>query len=183
MTQRNLTLEDLARLITNRDNPKTMDFYFWRFMGLADTDNFINNMQVLSNGEFEVLLKSNAKTLAAAFSLTDSVVNFNVYYRGLNNTKNTANKPSLFFVMSMFPEKVFPKCRDIKIMSSRTYYELLVNPRAGETTTISTPSGYSYSRLEPDLREEKKYLVAYSRSKWLRRGKLNINEESEKTPA
>ena len=92
MTQRNLTLEDLARLITNRDNPKTMDFYFWRFMGLADTDNFINNMQVLSNGEFEVLLKSNAKTLAAAFSLTNSVVNFNVYYRGLNNTKNTARR-------------------------------------------------------------------------------------------
>lgn len=34
MVARQFSAEDIIRMLTNRDNPKTMDYYFMRFLGV-----------------------------------------------------------------------------------------------------------------------------------------------------
>jgi hypothetical protein len=160
MYDRPYTLDDLTRLLVNRDNPKTMDYYIFRLLNLTYKD-----LGVDFDGQFKFnMFSSNpyiSKSMTMCFRHSDRL---SLSYKSL-------------VVLPMFDKHKFPKCRSIKIVSSSVFYVDMINPNRGQTEEIQTYGGFKFLRAQPDYLSFKKYYVCYAHGKWERRGELKVKKD------
>lgn len=157
-----LNKHDMARMIGNTDNPKTMDYYTMRILDVS-CNGFIN-----SAGNLNFSIRSQAARASAALELAESIE---------GNTK----RGQLFFVLDVFADNLLPKSRLLRIIRNRSLPVMINNPLAGSTREIKYTSGYIAKHIEPDLIHEYKRLVLYCRNAWDRRSELKIKKEPDAT--
>lgn len=158
----NLTKNDMARMISNTDNPKTMDYYAMRLFNVS-CNGFIN-----SSGDLNFAIRSQATRASAALELVNSI-------------EDNSKRGQLFFVLDAFTEHLLPKSRLLRIMRKRALSVMINNPLAGSTREIKYTSGYIAKHVEPDLIHEHKSLVLYCRNAWDRKSELKIKKEPAAT--
>ena len=166
MVARQFSVEDIIRMLTNRDNPKTMDYYFMRFLGV-DMESVDRGLDW--SGKFTFRMSSTpGSVLGESFYLINKWINRNTKFKSM-------------FVLHMFEDKKLPKSRLLKIVGERSCPVDICNPKKGQNTIINSGVGFVWSRAEPDYISHPKVLVAYSRNSWERRTELKINKDDKET--
>jgi hypothetical protein len=161
MRAKNFTPEEITRLLTNRNNPQTMDYYFAKFFKLSteETTNHFPGMVSL-NGQFVMRVTSSNMRNSAAFELVRGTSNS----RSLSSMKN--RQCTGFFVIELPRTDAVPMTRRLKQVSFRTINVNVVNPDAGQRKTINHSRGYTIMRTEPETKPESKKMILYGRNAW-----------------
>jgi len=157
MRVRSHTLDDVTRMLVNRNNPKTMDYYFFRIMQIAPSIIGVNY-----EGVYDLKLASRNAEVSAGMTLCQ---------------KRRGGKYKSIFTIPMFPDHKFPKSRSLKILSTSSNYIALINPKRGTTEEITTAGGFKFYRAQPDYLQQPKNHVCYAHGKWERRGQLKTSIE------
>lgn len=153
MFAKDFTAEDLARFITNENNPKTMDYFFMKLLKIK-----VEDFRVNYTGNVSGTVKSKKARITESFSVLQRASNF---VRG-----------QIYFVLDIHEHQIFPKSRSFKICSRRTLPVSIANPNAGQKKQITYGGGYVSTYLEPNELFLPKHLVLYCRNAWERKGEV-----------
>ena len=153
MFAKDFTAEDLARFITNENNPKTMDYFFMKLLKIK-----VEDFRVNYTGNVSGTVKSKKARITESFSVLQRASNF---VRG-----------QIYFVLDIHEHQIFPKSRSFKICSRRTLPVSIANPNAGQKKHITYGGGYVSTYLEPNELFLPKHLVLYCRNAWERKGEV-----------
>jgi hypothetical protein len=163
MISRQYSLTELCSLIQNKDNPKTMDYYFNRMLNVFSYDEEAGHntphIALTYGGVFDVVIHSRNPTLSNASC---------VLKRGSNKNNN------MLFVMRLFENHLFPKSKTFRVISRSTCPVNIINPLAGQVSETKYASGYVYRTVQEPTVLHPKPLVLYSKNNWQRKGILNI---------
>lgn len=99
MLQRSYDLQELTRMLQNQNNPKTMDYYFLKFMNVDSSVGYLT-----ISGTFIFNITSQNTALSAAFKLLTS------YSQELKTNKN-----KFCFVLDVFKHHKLPRSRSFKL--------------------------------------------------------------------
>lgn len=161
MRVKELTAQDLANMIMNQDNPKTMDYYF---MNLLDVR--CQHLQINVNGALTGSVVNHNSRVSCAF---DSLRKCRDFVRG-----------QIYFVLDIHENQIFPKSRSFKICGRRQHPVNISNPRAGQQKTVIYNSVYSAHYTEPNVILVPKHMVLYCRNAWERKGEVKPSRAKDK---
>ena len=153
MFARDFTSEELARFITNENNPKTMDYFFMKLLKVK-----VEEFRVAYNGSVSGSVRSKKARITESFSVLKRASNF---VRG-----------QIYFVLDIHEHQIFPKSRSFKICSRKTMPAAIANPNAGQKKQITYGGGYVSTYLEPNETLLPKHLVLYCKNAWERKGEI-----------
>jgi hypothetical protein len=157
MFERNFTAKEIATMILNEDNPKTMDYYFMKLLKVK-----VSDVNIAHTGALTGSVKS------FAYRITES---FGVLSRNLNRA-SLSEKGQIYFVMDIHDNQIFPTSRSFRICSRKLCPIPIVNPNAGQKKQVVYSSGYTTSYLEPPDLTIPKHLILYCRNAWERKGEV-----------
>lgn len=155
MFVKNLNAQEIARMILNEDNPKTMDYYFMKLLDVRIQDAAIGWCGSL-NGH----LKSFNTRVTSSFSVLGRV-RPKSYERG-----------QIYFTLDIHEDQIFPKSRTFRICSKRSLPVTVINPRKGQLKQVTYGSGFVASYLETPTIEVPKTIILYCRNAWERKGEI-----------
>jgi hypothetical protein len=169
MFTRTFTDEEIAKKILNKDNPKTMDYFFMRLLKVQMNDTNIDH-----NGVMRGAIRSTNPRITEAF--------------GMLRRLNGLSRGQIHFVLDMHENQIFPKSRSFRICGRRLLPTLIVNPDAGKKKQITYGSGYVSTYTEPNEIMTSKHLLLYCRNSWTRKGdikpsRVKNNETKEEVVA
>jgi hypothetical protein len=153
MFVRTFTAKEIATMILNENNPKTMDYYFMKLLGVT-----LENACLSYGGALHGTLKAKNGRITESFGVLCRVRN---YERG-----------QIYFVMDIHEAQIFPKSRSFRITSRRLLPIPVNNPKAGQKKQITYGSGYVSNYIEPTEILVPKHLVLYCRNAWERKGEV-----------
>jgi len=153
MQQRTFTRQELARMIMNEDNPKTMDYFFMKLLNVQVVD-----AKIGWDGRINGAIRNMKGRISEAFGVLGRIRS---YVRG-----------QIYFVMDIHEHQIFPKSRSFRICSRKIMPISIINPNDGKTKTITYGGGYTTNYLEPLELLESKQLVLYCRNAWERKGEV-----------
>lgn len=170
MFARNFTAIEIATMILNQDNPKTMDYYFMNLLGVR-----LDNASINWNGHLNGHLSCLETRVAESFGVLGRV-----------RPKNY-EKGQIYFTLDIHEEQIFPKSRSFRICSKRMLPVNIPNPRKGQTKQVTYSSGYVASYLESPTLQIAKHITLYCRNAWERKGEVKPsrakkNEEDTTAP-
>lgn len=169
MRSRSFNIDEVTRILVNRNDPKTMDYYLVRVMNLKT-----RYADMYSNGHMNF-------TIASDDIIMSEAIHQMMRYRHYINGRQSKNKEQLFFVLEMFEDRVLPKCRTLRIIGRHRFSTQLPNPIAGQA--VPPPPGprsaFFYQRYEPPYIAKSKQLCIYCRNNWDRKGELKINDNND----
>jgi hypothetical protein len=168
MYNQSVSCTKFAKMLDNRNNPKTMDYMFLELLDVrlqyhrysVKDDDAVGGIEY--NGRLQIGVQSNNSILSEAFSQLNSV-----------NKKNKT-RGQVYFTMSIFKDQIFPKSRNFRIISRRSQSVTRSNPKAGETKQVKYGSGYVAHYVEPNFFSELKPIILYCRNAWDRKTKIKI---------
>jgi hypothetical protein len=161
MTSRDLNGKEIATMILNEDNPKTMDYYFMKLLGVQ-----VHNLGVNYCGSLAGNIRSTNNRVTEAFGVLNRIRN---YDRG-----------QIYFVLDVHIHQIFPKSRSFRIVSRRLLPVQILNPKAGQKKQVTYGSGYVSTYIEPDEIMVPKHLVLYCRNAWERKGEVKPSRAKNK---
>lgn len=164
MFVRTFTAKEIATMILNENNPKTMDYYFMKLLGVN-----LDNTSISYSGTLHGNLKSKNKRITESFGVLGRVRN---YERG-----------QIYFVMDIHEAQIFPKSRSFRITSRRLLPIPVTNPKAGQKKQITYGNGYVCTHIEPTEFLVPKHLVLYCRNAWERKGEVKPSRAKNKDDA
>jgi hypothetical protein len=153
MFARNFTAREIATMILNEDNPKTMDYFFMKLLKVK-----INHAAVSYGGMLNISMVSENNRVASAFSMLGRQQNF--------------ERGQIYFTMDMHANQIFPKSRSFRICGRKLLPISVKNPQAGTVKTTMYASGYSNKITEPDEILQPKHIILYCRNAWERKGEV-----------
>jgi len=153
MFARNFTAREIATMILNEDNPKTMDYFFMKLLKIK-----INHAAVGYGGVLNISMVSENNRVASAFSILGRQHNF--------------ERGQIYFAMDMHANQIFPKSRSFRICGRKLLPINVKNPQAGTVKTIVYAHGYSNKITEPDEILQPKHIILYCRNAWERKGEV-----------
>jgi hypothetical protein len=153
MFARDFTAEELAKFITNENNPKTMDYFFMKLLNVK-----VEEFRINYTGNLSGTVKSKKARITESFGVLQRVRAF--------------DRGQIYFVLDIHEHQIFPKSRSFKICSRRTLPVGIANPNAGQTKKITYGGGYVSTYLEPSELFLAKQLVLYCRNAWERKGEV-----------
>jgi hypothetical protein len=163
MQSRQYSLTELSSLIQNKDNPKTMDYYFIKILNIFNGENdngyCYDSLALNHGGVFAVSITSRHPVLSSALCLLK---------RGESKNNN------LLFVMRLFENHLFPKSKTFRVISRTTCPVDIINPKAGQIEEFKYPSGYIQRSVQHHFLQHPKPLMLYNKNNWQRKGTLNI---------
>lgn len=183
MARNDYSLTDVTRMLTNRHNSKTMDYYFLRAAGIqldAETDSFKlgTGTSISTNGTFYLRISSPPTLLQESAHISMDTGKRQVELGKLNK-KNTYTP--YVFTVHLFPHQTLPISRDVKIAHRKLHSVKITNPDAWKKSTVQCgmpPHTYSYEVVAPPYKEEPKYVLTYARSPWKRKHALNVSTQA-----
>jgi hypothetical protein len=155
MFAKNLNAKEIATMILNENNPKTMDYYFMHLLGVH-----IDNAYISWAGDLHGHIRSSKKRITESFGVLGRV-----------NPKNY-EKGQIYFTLDIHDNQIFPKSRSFRICSKRLLPVTLPNPRKGQVRHINYSSGYTAAYPEKDIIEAPKHITLYCRNTWERKGEV-----------
>lgn len=164
MIQRQLSARQLATMIINEDNPKTMDYFFMKLLKVN-----IEHAAVSYDGSISGTVKSNRSRITQAFGMLGRVRDF---VRG-----------QLYFVLDIHENQIFPKSRLFRISSRKLLPIAIKNPNAGNVKEVIYGSGYTSRYMEPPDILIPKHLMLYCKNTWERKGELKPSRAKNKKEA
>lgn len=170
MFVRELNAKEIATMILNQNNPKTMDYYFMNLLGAR-----LDDGRISWNGSLNGHLISSKTRITESFGVLGRV-----------RPKNY-EKGQIYFTLDIHEDQIFPKSRSFRICSKRLMPVSLPNPRKGQVKQIVYASGYTASYPEPNTIEVSKHITLYCRNAWERKGEIKPsrakkNEEDAVAP-
>lgn len=170
MFARQFTAKEIASMILNQDNPKTMDYYFMKILDVR-----LDNANINWNGYLTGNLECAKTRIAESFGVLGRV-----------RPKNY-EKGQIYFTLDIHEEQIFPKSRSFRICSKRLLPVTIPNPRKGQTKQVTYSSGYVASYLESPTLQIAKHITLYCRNAWERKGEVKPsrskkNEENTTAP-
>jgi len=170
MFARDLNAKEVATMILNENNPKTMDYYFMRLLGVR-----LNHPRVSWNGSLNGELISSKTRITESFGVLGRV------------RPKHYEKGQIYFTLDIHEDQIFPKSRSFRICSKRLLPVTLPNPRKGQVKQVTYGSGYTASYPEQDTIEVSKHITLYCRNAWERKGEVKPsrakkNEEDATAP-
>lgn len=171
MFVRHFDVKEIATMLLNENNPKTMDYFFLKLLDVR-----LDNAHIAWSGALSGQLRSANTRITEAFSVLNRV-----------NPKNYA-KGQLYFTLDIHEEQIFPKSRSFRICSKRMLPVSVPNPRKGQVKNITYGSGYTASYPETPTIEVAKHITLYCRNSWERKGEVKPSrakkqEEEVVTPS
>lgn len=171
MITRDYNLDECARILANRDNPKTMDYLMWHLI-VCHLDHALTTRQ----GHFSVKIRSRNQKLATAFDVLETYAAGR--YRYGASIAPSLVKAETMFVLNLLPEKILPKSRTLRIISKKYFAVPSLNPLAGQD--IEHKVGvYTYKTPQPLEIVNASFMYLYSRNKWDRKNALKLAEEED----
>lgn len=164
MFVRAFTAKEIATMILNENNPKTMDYYFMKLLGVN-----LDNTSISYGGALHGNLKSRNQRITESFGVLGRVRN---YERG-----------QIYFVLDIHEAQIFPKSRSFRIASRRLLPIPVINSKAGQKKQITYGSGYVSTHIEPTEILAPKHLVLYCRNAWERKGEVKPSRAKNKDDA
>lgn len=152
MFARHFTGKEMATMLLNESNPKTMDYFFVKLLGVK-----LDNARVNYNGSVSGSLRSYNNRITEAVGTLTRV-------RGVK-------RGQLYFILDAHDHQIFPKSRSLRICSRKYLPVSVVNPKAGETKKVMYGS-YSHMQTEGPEITIAKSLVLYCRNAWERKGEV-----------
>ena len=154
-TPEELGLDDLQRILNNRDNPKTMDYYYFKLLNLK--------MYTVCHAGKIIELREDNTELRTALNCG---VHIDRHFRSQSKETKIFLQSRYAFTMRIFPTHIFPKSHLIKILNTRRADVNAPNPLAGKTTQRFYGPGntLSYPVLEAPYVKFTKEMVNYVRS-------------------
>ena len=155
MFAKNLDAQEIARMILNEDNPKTMDYYFMKLLDVRIQD----------------------ATVGWCGSLNGNLKSFNTRVTSSFNVLGRARPKSyergqIYFTLDIHEDQIFPKSRTFRICSKRSLPVTVINPRKGQLKQVTYGSGFTASYLETPTIEVPKNIILYCRNAWERKGDI-----------
>lgn len=154
MFVRNFTAKEIATMILNENNPKTMDYYFMKLLDVQTQD-----ASVSYAGSLSCTIKSRA------YRITES---FGVLGRSLGRLDS--QRGQIYFVMDIHANQIFPASRSFRICSRKLLPISVINPNAGKKKHVVYGNGYTSTYSEPEEILIPKHLMLYCRNAWERKG-------------
>jgi hypothetical protein len=169
MFSRNFTQKEIATAILNEDNPKTMDYFYVKLLGVK-----IQHTRVMPNGRLVGAIQSQNHRTSEAFGL-------------LHRHRRQASRGQLYFALDIHAHQIFPKSRSLRICSRKSLPVAVVNPIAGQTKIVMYGT-YASTQTEPDEILLPKDIVCYCRNAWERKGEIkpsrvSVKDNDEETTA
>jgi hypothetical protein len=163
MFSRSFTSKEVATMILNENDPKTMDYFFMKLLDVQ-----LDNTQINYSGTLTGTVRSAKSRITEAFGVLRRIRNF---ARG-----------QIYFVMDIHEHQIFPKSRSFRICSRRLMPGKVINPNAGQKKQITYGSGYVSTYLEPNEILIPKHLVLYCRNAWERKGEVKPSRANQAKP-
>jgi hypothetical protein len=169
MFARNFTAREIATMILNEDNPKTMDYFFMKLLKVK-----INHAAVSYGGVLNITMVSENNRISCAFNVLGRQRNF---VRG-----------QVYFTIDMHENQIFPKSRSFRICGRRLLPISVKNSNAGKVKTVKYAHGYTSTIVEPPEILQPKHVILYCRNAWERKGEVKPSrakgnkEEAVSTP-
>jgi hypothetical protein len=157
MFVRNFTAKEIATMILNGDDPKTMDYYFMKLLKVQ-----VEDAAISPSGALRGAVKS------CAFRTTEA---FGVLMRNTGRA-HTLERGQIYFVMDIHENQIFPTSRSFRICSRKLCPISVINPNAGKKKIVTYGSGYTANYLEPPESMLPKHLILYCRNAWERKGEV-----------
>lgn len=158
--------EDLRELINNASNPKTMDYYFDKILGLKLQSEDVGQLHY--NGTFTASVRSRDYKVAPSFTLT----------QGRNRAEDsTGKRGNVYFVIELNRNVTLPKCRSLAIVRKMASGTKVINPAAGQQKQVVYSSGYVQTYIEPVTINIPVNLLLYRRNAWDRIHTLKTSDE------
>jgi hypothetical protein len=161
MINRELSAKQIATMILNEDNPKTMDYFFMKLLKIN-----IEHAAVGYDGSISGSLLSNRLRITQAFGILNRIRDF---VRG-----------QLYFVLDIHEGQIFPKSRLFRICSRKLLPINTKNPNAGKIKKITYGSGYVSEYIEPKEIMISKHLMLYCKNSWERKGEVKPSRAKNK---
>lgn len=157
MRTKSFSAGEVARLILNVNNPKTMDYYFLKFMGVnTDAPAHLNWA-----GGFTVHMTSLNNRLSHCFQLSANRKRVEKEQRG-----------NIYFILDVTKDQILPKSRTLRIVRRKFEPVQVPNPNRGKTKKITYGNGYVQTYLEQSFIQQNKELLLYCRNSWDRKGEI-----------
>jgi hypothetical protein len=169
MFAKHLTAQEIATMILNEDNPKTMDYFFVNLLKVK-----MDHASVSYSGTLNASIKSVDNRISCAFNVLGRQRNF---VRG-----------QVYFTIDMHRNQIFPKSRSFRICGRRLLPISVKNPNAGKVKTVKYAHGYTSTIVEPSGILQPKHVILYCRNAWERKGEVKPSrakgnkEEAVSTP-
>lgn len=180
MYAREINLGEYTRMLVNRNNPKTMDYFYFRIMRLSTDDAEVAYLN--SGGEFTTRLQNRPEYLkdgAAYGDISDEnseIGNFNLK---VQRSRRDGVGVDVYFLMHLFAHQLLPKSRDFKLLYKAKAKAAIVNPKAGQPFHVRAPNGtILYTILESAISKPEKYWCLYQRNNWERMNAIKIKDEN-----
>lgn len=170
MFVRDLNAKEIATMILNENNPKTMDYYFMKLLGVN-----LDDARIEYDGSLIGHLRSSKARITESFGVLGRV------------RPRSYEKGQIYFTLDIHEDQIFPKSRSFRICSKRLMPVILPNPRKGQVKQVTYGSGYTASYPEQDTIEVSKHITLYCRNAWERKGEVKPsrakkNEEDTTAP-
>jgi hypothetical protein len=159
MLNANFTIESLSNFLKDSITPDTMEYFY------AKLTNLTHRTQVNRHGVFDSKINCSLGRQEHAF------------YFGSYRI-NDINRAQVYFVLDLFENKILPKSRTLRIVSKKSSFTLVPNPKAGQFKVVSY-GAYTQKYPEPEFIQQQKYHYLYARNSWDRKNELVIKKESE----
>ena len=168
MFARSFTPKEIATMILNEDNPKTMDYYFMKLLKVK-----VENACVSSSGSLSGNVRSSAQRVTESFG---------VLGRALRHS-NSLERGQIYFVLDIHDNQIFPTSRSFRICSRKLLPISVSNPKAGHKKHVVYSGGYTATYTEPAELMVPKHLILYCRNAWERKGEVKPSRAKGKKAA
>lgn len=161
MFVKNFTSQEIATMILNEDNPKTMDYFFMKLLKVK-----LHQAGVGHDGTLNVSMRNGDARISSAFSILARQRNF--------------ERGQIYFAMDIHSHQIFPKSRSFRICSRKLLPISIKNPNAGKIKKVAYGNGYVAQYSEPEEILQKKHIMLYCRNAWERKGEIKPSRAKDK---